>query len=268
MSNVRKFSGLQTSRCKAKPILALVWQCLYFISILSTICLLYACMDFNKPKDSNKLPVVDPNAPLAAFSWSETPKAGQVTSFYNKSKKAVTYEWNFGDGATSIDANPQHVFVSSGTFIVKLIAYGNGKSHAILDTITVSAVPKAMLVTRIEVLDYPSHKGTKTWDSPITGSPPPDIYVKMFALGNVFTSTRSDNTQKGDLPLSWPVHDFSATFFDHGLEIGMYDADDLDKDDFMCGEQINIRNYIGKQIIDITSSESGCRFRLYVKWLY
>ncbi len=47
---------------------------------------------------------------------------GQEVSFENESLGAIYYDWNFGDGGTSIEANPEHVFSNIGTFEVKLIA--------------------------------------------------------------------------------------------------------------------------------------------------
>ncbi|WP_455587457.1 CARDB domain-containing protein [Bacteroides sp.] len=42
----------------------------------------------------------------------------------NSSDKAVRYEWNFGDGETSTEKSPIHVYSQSGAFIVTLTAYG------------------------------------------------------------------------------------------------------------------------------------------------
>jgi PKD repeat protein len=43
-------------------------------------------------------------------------------SFVNTSIAATTYLWDFGDGTTSTQTNPQHSFNQSGTFTVTLIA--------------------------------------------------------------------------------------------------------------------------------------------------
>jgi len=41
---------------------------------------------------------------------------------YNLSNFAATYSWNFGDGATSTDQNPQHFYTSAGFYDITLIA--------------------------------------------------------------------------------------------------------------------------------------------------
>ena len=46
----------------------------------------------------------------------------QVVSLYNLSSFASSYEWDFGDGATSTDLNPQHYYTQPGFFDISLIA--------------------------------------------------------------------------------------------------------------------------------------------------
>ncbi|MDX8549241.1 PKD domain-containing protein, partial [Methanospirillum purgamenti] len=41
----------------------------------------------------------------------------------------TSYIWDFGDGATSTDANPAHVYSSGGSFTVKLTVKNSGGSH-------------------------------------------------------------------------------------------------------------------------------------------
>lgn len=44
-------------------------------------------------------------------------------TFYNNSIGGTSYLWNFGDGATSTQTAPVHVYPATGTYTVKLIAY-------------------------------------------------------------------------------------------------------------------------------------------------
>jgi PKD repeat protein len=46
--------------------------------------------------------------------------------FINQSYNAVGYYWDFGDGSTSTNVNPIHIYDSIGMFTVRLIAYGTG----------------------------------------------------------------------------------------------------------------------------------------------
>jgi PKD repeat protein len=58
---------------------------------------------------------------------SEFMEEGDLTtlssiSFVNKSTGATSYKWNFGDGFTSIDANPSHTYLVMQNYNVSLIA--------------------------------------------------------------------------------------------------------------------------------------------------
>jgi PKD repeat protein len=57
--------------------------------------------------------------PTAAFSSSVN---GTIASFTNNSSNALSYFWDFGDGATSTAANPSHDFGTDGEYTVMLIA--------------------------------------------------------------------------------------------------------------------------------------------------
>jgi PKD repeat protein len=61
--------------------------------------------------------------PVAAFTPS--PSAGCIplpVGFTNATTNAQFYSWNFGDGNTSIAANPNHTYAISGIYTVELIA--------------------------------------------------------------------------------------------------------------------------------------------------
>jgi hypothetical protein len=62
-------------------------------------------------------------APGANFSVSASPSAGAATTFTDTSTNAPTgWYWDFGDGASSSDQNPVHVFAAAGSYSVKLSA--------------------------------------------------------------------------------------------------------------------------------------------------
>jgi PKD repeat protein len=78
------------------------------------------------------LPVKD--ITLTASFTSNT--ASNVTSFTNTSVNATSYEWDFGDGATSTATSPTHSYAASGTYNVKLRAFVNGVNTC-TDSVTV-----------------------------------------------------------------------------------------------------------------------------------
>ncbi len=53
--------------------------------------------------------------------YSFTENLGEV-AFQNESTKAQTYAWDFGDGQTSTDEDPVHMYAANGVYTVTLIA--------------------------------------------------------------------------------------------------------------------------------------------------
>ncbi len=60
--------------------------------------------------------------PVADFSYTYN---NGVYQFINNSTNAATYFWDFGDGNTSTEYEPQHQYASSGNYTVTLIAESN-----------------------------------------------------------------------------------------------------------------------------------------------
>lgn len=68
--------------------------------------------------------------PMACCDVPETGLVGQSMSFNSScSMDASKYEWNFGDGsAVSTEATATHIYTTTGTYTVKLMAMSkNGK---------------------------------------------------------------------------------------------------------------------------------------------
>lgn len=74
---------------------------------------LIACKDLDRP--------IAPSAPEASFTIP-TGKIyqGCAVLFTNTSKNAESYAWDFGDGQSSMDKNPTHIFNSAGSYTLKL----------------------------------------------------------------------------------------------------------------------------------------------------
>jgi PKD repeat protein len=64
-----------------------------------------------------------------------------TASFTNTSSGASSYLWNFGDGRTSTEANPSHVFQTTGTYTVCLTTNNGCGSSTVCNTVSVSCVP-------------------------------------------------------------------------------------------------------------------------------
>ncbi len=70
--------------------------------------------------------------------------------FTNSSVKAETYRWDFGDGTTSDEANPTHLFPHSGNYTVILTATKGTKTTNFKQMIQVSAPEKCLIEIETE----------------------------------------------------------------------------------------------------------------------
>ena len=80
----------------------------------------------------------NPVAQFAVYPRTTLNIPGEALYTDNRSRNATEYLWDFGDGTTSTDPEPQHNYTKEGTFTVSLIARnGNGCADT---TVLVSAV--------------------------------------------------------------------------------------------------------------------------------
>ncbi|MEO1257594.1 MAG: PKD domain-containing protein [Bacteroidota bacterium] len=85
-------------------------------------------------------PVFSDNAfeecPTASFSVANNGcDHATPVIFINQSTGADSYHWDFGDGHTSCDENPSHVYAAAGPHTVKLKALVNGCYHEFIGTV-------------------------------------------------------------------------------------------------------------------------------------
>ncbi len=83
--------------------------------------------------------------PIANFTYQPLKKPSNV-KFENQSKKAETYEWQFGDGNSSTEASPNHTYTSAGTYTVVLNAKKGKKISKIEKKITVEGKEICLVV--------------------------------------------------------------------------------------------------------------------------
>lgn len=76
--------------------------------------------------------------PLAAFSY--TMNNGTQVQFNNPPNITNTYQWYFGDGSSSTNQNPAHVYTTNGQFPVTLIVSSDCGSDTTMHLVTVNSV--------------------------------------------------------------------------------------------------------------------------------
>lgn len=81
--------------------------------------------------------------PSADFYWEPVePTDLQTVHFYDNSSGAIVRIWDFGDGNSSCDTNPSHVYGDNGTYTVRLTVWDEyGTMDTITKDITVLNVP-------------------------------------------------------------------------------------------------------------------------------
>jgi len=93
------------------------------IGVIAVSIFMLGCSWFDN--DSSEPSLDEPEPPVAVFSADVTTGQAPLTVSFSSSSINGTapisnFEWDFGDGNTSTEENPQHIYESSGTFDVSL----------------------------------------------------------------------------------------------------------------------------------------------------
>ena len=84
--------------------------------------------------------------PVAEFvTLADDKTAPADVRFENRSTKAESYTWDFGDGATSTEPNPQHRYSTSGNYLITLQAAKGDKVSVDSQRLLIIAPPICMV---------------------------------------------------------------------------------------------------------------------------
>ena len=92
-------------------------------TILLILLILFSCSKLPKPDFS--------------YFPEDNPESGDTIRFKNYSRHADSYEWDFGDGETSLYVSPDHIYEVAGVYEVTLNAFSDGGSNMITRGITI-----------------------------------------------------------------------------------------------------------------------------------
>jgi len=77
-------------------------------------------------------------APVSSFTFYTSELSVNFNNSATDDKAVTSYHWNFGDGGSSISANPNHTYIEAGSYQVSLTAYdAEGLSHTSNQVVTV-----------------------------------------------------------------------------------------------------------------------------------
>lgn len=123
--------------------------------------------------------------PLAAF-YSQNACDGQEVELYNNSSISsgvLTYEWDFGDGESSVIPNPRHLYSGSGTYTVELtVTSDQGCEVTTSEDVTVYALPEASVLIDGDTLTHCSE------DDATLETPQNPNYVYLWSNGETAPS--------------------------------------------------------------------------------
>jgi len=121
-------------------------------------------------------------SPTADFSFTAN---NYDVAFTDLSTDAASYSWNFGDGSTSIIANPTHAYASAGTYAVQqTVTNGCGSNSTIKNVVIYpSGVPEESIIKNISIYPNPATDKTTTITFENTNMP---VVINIYdVIGNM-----------------------------------------------------------------------------------
>jgi uncharacterized delta-60 repeat protein len=116
-------------------------------------------------------------APVASFTF--TVDAG-IFVFTNTSQHATEFSWAFGDGDSSLAANPVHTFAATGQYVVTLTATNACGSHTVQLPLLVGAGEAAGLLAAARLYPNPT-RGDFTVELPAGADSGPELLLYDLA---------------------------------------------------------------------------------------
>ncbi|NPA68821.1 MAG: PKD domain-containing protein [Chlorobi bacterium] len=111
----------------------------------------------NKASDSKSKTLYLTGDSTVVFSdWDYASKTDSLfmpafIEFQNYSKYATSFLWEFGDGETSEEKNPSHIYENQGTYTCLLNAICNGDTSKFSKQITIKPPPDDILIDEVTV---------------------------------------------------------------------------------------------------------------------
>jgi photosystem II stability/assembly factor-like uncharacterized protein len=142
-------------------------------------------------------------AALVASGPSGAAALGAAVAFSTNASGDFTYQWTFGDGASSTEAAPSHVFARAGVFVVTLTVRNRDGATASA-TVTVAVADRA--VVQGKVCAGPAESGW-CWQQPLPQGNPINAYhwvddTVAYAVGQrgqILKSTDGGATWRGQV---------------------------------------------------------------------
>lgn len=83
--------------------------------------------------------ITENDVPNAAYTWTNSYVTGLFTNT-SVGGGTTTYDWNFGDGSSSSEMSPSHVYSAAGTYLVTLTVTNDCGTDTFSDSVTLTTV--------------------------------------------------------------------------------------------------------------------------------
>jgi large repetitive protein len=155
--------------------------------------------------------------PFASFEPSTTYGCAALdVQFINHSTRAIFYQWDFGDGNTSIDTNPLHTFEEPGTYEVSLTATDENGCYEDF--------------TIYNIIVTPSPEAFFDYEKAESCGLPATIYFENLSEGGIdFEWSFGEGSTS---PFTNPAHTFT--------EAGTYEITLVALNQFSCSDTFNL----------------------------
>lgn len=189
-------------------------QGIWKYSLPGTYKVTFNALYYDCPGDPiEKTVIVDSPAAYDSIAFFCHRDSTKYVKFFNKSIGATSWEWDFGDGQTSVEMNPLHKYPASGQYHVRLRAYNANSNCYADDTFTINILNISLDITT------PDTTICLRDTIPVTGM----MYgSKAKAYAFVMNSSFQENITPNKVRVSFPDTGFyNVTLFakdEHGCE--------------------------------------------------
>ena len=225
-----------------------------FLVLLLVLLLFYSCKK---------------NGPVACISSMDEKYEvdDKVTFLANCSENGFGYYWDFGDGSSSEEKNPEYFYTLSGTYMVELKVYSkkNKSFESDFRTVIVKDRPVSVVITSVVLSNFPEFNWLGDyWD--IQGLP--DIRFQIVDGVTTYLDG-AEIAQDADFNLSYTYYgDFPITLpYNSNYFINVLDEDGT-TDELISVLNFNPALYSLDEESSVTIIDGDCTLILKLQWVY
>lgn len=211
--------------------------------------------------------------PIVGFSFTgDVTFAPCFATFSNTTTNAVSYNWDFGDGATSTEKTPKHLYSTGGTYNVVLTAMnGDGATTNLIKPVIVGNAPTKVNIKQVTLTGFPATMTDGSgWD--ITSAPDPYFVISDYPKTvTYYTSLSFSDLILSSLPKTYAANNTLINSVDLNYQIALYD-EDVATSEFMGGYYFKFRSFMPTDgttyptEIEISNASKPPAFKLTIEW--